>query len=259
MQQNRHAPIIRDRADAKGLVVCIHGIMGSPRQYLPYIDAVYDAGYSVAALLLPGHGEGAVSFARSHLSAWEKHVNEALSEYAKRFDRIVILGHSMGGLLGLNESLKPNSPIVGAFLIAPPMKINLRLRSVIMRIKLVSAKNMRTMFESYMDLSSVEMGSIAQFALWARPFISLKLLIEKAKRRLNDVTIPVVFIHSQSDETVSPKSAALLEKGLKNAPHERVTLSESTHVYFPSDEVEWIKMKLLAFLEAVMQLPDERS
>ncbi len=252
--ENKHREIVRERDGATTLVLFIHGIMGSPRQFLPYIDRVCDQGYSAVALLLPGHDRGALAFSRTGLLHWEAYVRRQIRAYAARYERIVIVGHSMGGLLGLNESTEKKSHIAGVFLISPPIQINLAPWSIQARARLALSARQKEMWQRYTDLSSVSASSLPVYLLWSRPFGALLLLIRKTRRRMGEFTVPVYYVHSKRDESVSERSHDALERGLVNAEHEGMTLSDSWHTWFTDEDVEKIWAKMAGFLEKVAPL-----
>ena len=101
-----HAPAFRVNPAEKGLVVFIHGFMGSPRYFDGFSEAMYQQGYSVASLLLPGHGSFAEEFAFSTMEQWQNHVNDEVVRFSRDHGKIWLVGHSMGGLLALNAAIK---------------------------------------------------------------------------------------------------------------------------------------------------------
>ncbi len=246
-----HSEIVREHPDADVLVLFIHGIMGSPAQFDAWANACYGAGYSCVSILLPGHGEDGRGFARSGQAAWERHVSEALERHQGKYRRVVCVGHSMGGLLALNESLRPGHRIAGVFMIAPPVQINLQPWSVRARLRMVTMDKNTELWRNYMRVYGVGKTPIYVFPLFAGPLVSLKRLIEKTKRNLSKVTVPVFVVHSTADETVSFKSARSLDVGLNKAPHELMRVDHAWHAYYPEEDTQKIGQALMRFIERV--------
>lgn len=251
MSRSGHGEILREVDGARLAVLFIHGFMGSPRQFEPYIGRVCEAGYSADAILLPGHGGGALAFSRAMLPQWEAHVREAVRSLAARYDRIAVVGHSMGGLLGLNESVDPESRIVGVFMIAPPIEVNLRPWSIRLRLSMATDPKLAAMWAHYRGMSSVEAGSVMVYPLWVRQFAALKRLIEKTKRLMPEIRVPVCAVHSDRDEAVSVRSGDRLAEGLTNAAHERLHLKDSWHAFYTDADTAVVSNKLMAFLAKI--------
>ena len=86
-----HATHPRER----GRALLVHGAGGDSYQWLPsLIPALWDAGFSVCAPTLPGHGRGGDPL-RANLDDLQACVRDS----AERFEPTLIVGHSMGGYL----------------------------------------------------------------------------------------------------------------------------------------------------------------
>jgi len=239
-----HDPILRQREGAEAAVVFIHGFMGSPNQFSAWMDAAYQAGYSVAAVLLPGHGGDAKAFAKATCEDWQAHVRAELNALAAKHERICLVGHSMGGLLALRASLEPASHVAGVFAVCTPLKV-----------RLIGIKKIRLLLHPEVSAAYRQANSVSGLGLFSlmRPWLELRKLIRRTKAVLPQVWVPVCLVHSGGDETTSPVSAKLLWDGLSNAPRQALTLTASRHAFFDPRESEQIKERLLAFLHALKQ------
>ena len=111
-----HAAYVQ--ADAGGLaVVILHGWAASLRQWDWLLPVLAHAGYTAYAVDLLGHGR-APRLSPNHrmedyaeyISSWMKHHD---------IDRPVLLGHSMGGYLGLQFALDNPQAVRGLILVDP--------------------------------------------------------------------------------------------------------------------------------------------
>ena len=55
-REHPHRPYYREREGADTIVIFIHGFFGSPSQFWELSAIAWEKGYSIASLLLPGHG-----------------------------------------------------------------------------------------------------------------------------------------------------------------------------------------------------------
>lgn len=249
----KHEQITKEHLSSDTLVLFVHGFMGSPIQFGSWIDACYAAGWSVLSVLLPGHGVDGLAFASNALTHWEAHVHELIARYRPKYQHIVVVGHSMGGLLLLNETLRVQPPLDGAFLIAPPIQINLRYWSIKRRAQMALMNGHPDIWQAYQRVYGVGKAPLYLYPLWLRQFLSLKLLIEKTKRNLPKVQIPVQIVHSLGDEMVSIKSADSLMHGLQMQDDDRIRLDESWHAYYTEQDTRRITQALIAFVRRVVE------
>lgn len=244
-----HKPIKREHPSAKKMGIFIHGFMGSPDPFSDLMDAVYDRGISVASVLLPGHGGSVKKFVTHGMKDWEKYLENEIDGCSKRYEKIYLVGHSMGGLLALNASLKKTNNIAGVFMISTPLKISLfRFKSLEPRWRLIRYPKDHAIKAAYLKSNSISNSGILTYSLFLKPVFEFYKLVRKTKRNLSEIIVPVYMIHSRNDELVSFKSAEMFKKGLVGAPWKALTLRKSWHAYFPEDERAKILEKLLSFI-----------
>ena len=74
----------------------IHGYRGIPGELVrPAID-LYEAGFDVFVPRLPGHGTSWQDFTRTRSRDWMGLAENALKDLSRRYDKVHLLGHSMG-------------------------------------------------------------------------------------------------------------------------------------------------------------------
>jgi len=240
-----HAPLILENPAGKGIVVFIHGFMGSPRQFDKLVKIVYQEGYSAAALLLPGHGGSAKDFSSGSYIRWQNHANSEIEGFSSNYENIWLVGHSMGCLLAINAAVKYSRYVRGIFLIACPFKITLfSLYAAKVRFRQIFRHSDDSMKAAYIDSCSV---SPSPSLIWRilRPAAELWKLIRVARISVTEVQMPVIAAYSTADELVSFKSLDILKTGLHVAPFKQVVLSESLHTYFPDYEWSVIERNLI--------------
>ena len=232
--------------DSDRIVIFIHGLMGSPAQFSGLMDLAYGKGFSVVSLLLPGHGKSGFDFARTRLRSWEEYLDKQLKHFSS-YKKIYLIGHSLGGLLAVNATLK--FEISGVVLISSPLKLSLlQAEAIKKRVKLLFNSVEPDISQAYRQSHSINKSYILSMPFWLRVLCQPFKLMKKTEQNLPMIRVPTLLIHSESDETASFKSSAMFDKLLLNSDHEIVLLKESWHAYFTKAEQEIIYTKISDFI-----------
>ncbi|MDD3942805.1 MAG: alpha/beta fold hydrolase [Sphaerochaetaceae bacterium] len=80
-------------------VLCIHGYTGYPGELALPAKRLHEAGFDVFVPRLPGHGTNGEDFLRSTRESWLSCARNSYEDLAKRYDRVSLVGHSMGGAI----------------------------------------------------------------------------------------------------------------------------------------------------------------
>jgi carboxylesterase len=242
--KEKHAPLFFESKPENCLVVFIHGYMGSPRQFDYLAEAVRQDGCSTAALLLPGHGGSAKYFSSGSFERWQGHVDAEVERLSVDHDRILLVGHSMGGLLAINAAVKLSGHVRGIFTIACPFKVtNFSIYALRVRLRQVFGRKDDPIKSTYFSNCSVTL-SPSLILHSAKPTAEFKMLMLAARETLPRVRVPVTAVYSSSDELTSIESLGVLFSELTEAPFEQVLLSDSLHVYYPEHEQLMIRQAL---------------
>ena len=108
-------------------VLFVHGILGSPAQFAPFLPLV-PQDWSFCNLLLQGHGGGARDFSAASMAVWREQTRQAFAELRARHETVVIAAHSMGTLFAVQEAVR--SPVEGLFLLNVPLHVHVRPRAL---------------------------------------------------------------------------------------------------------------------------------
>lgn len=109
-------------------LLIIHGFSSSPAVYRYLIPQIqhYDA---IVCPILPGHAESIEAFSHSKAADWLATAIKSCDELLKEYKKVDVLGLSLGGLLACE--LSQLFPINHLYLLAPAIKLKLRLNTVI--------------------------------------------------------------------------------------------------------------------------------
>jgi len=229
---NPHSPKYLKNENSTSIVIFVHGFMGSPIQFERMSNYLYGKGFSTATVLLPGHGDSALTFTKVKLSDWEEHLKNEI-EHFSNYDKIFLVGHSIGGLLCLNASVG-NKKIKAVAAISSPLKLYIfHPIGLFRKAKLLfQNKNVKNV---YKHANNVKLSPSFIFH-FRRSLKHPYSLMEKTKSTLPNIKIPVLIVHSSKDETVAFESSKMLEQGLVNSALEVLNLTDSYHAYYTESE-----------------------
>ncbi|MCX5784205.1 MAG: alpha/beta fold hydrolase [Elusimicrobia bacterium] len=114
-------------AKTRNTVVMIHGLTDSPWFMRKLGEILYEQGYNVVSLLLPGHGTKPEDLLTATKQQWQQEVDRGLGIAAGLGERISLAGFSTGGALSLDALRRhPELKADKLFLFSPALAINER-------------------------------------------------------------------------------------------------------------------------------------
>jgi carboxylesterase len=189
----------------------LHGYAGRPFEMSFLSDRLREAGYRVAAPVLPGHEGDVRAFARSRFEDWLTGADQALQDLRKQCRRVAVVGFSMGGTLAL--ALAQRHSLAGVATIATPVFL-CRLHPYFSPDPLLFASGIPRHFRHSLPASppGAESRRIApwqgyQGAHYIGPLHSLKIGAAGVRRGLGRVTAPLMVLHGTRDRAVHPDNA----------------------------------------------------
>ena len=97
----------------------IHGYGGSFFEMEGLAAALAGAGFATHLVCLPGHGEGHENFTDYRFPHWLAHAEKEFRLFAEQYERVAVVGFSMGGTIALN--LAARYPVAGIVTISTPL------------------------------------------------------------------------------------------------------------------------------------------
>ncbi len=103
--QQMSAPFTYIGSSTKAALL-IHGFLASPYIMRSIGKTLHTAGYTVQSICLPGHGTTPNDLRKVSAEAWQKSVDDALTALQKNHKEVIIVGFSLGAILGLIAAFK---------------------------------------------------------------------------------------------------------------------------------------------------------
>jgi len=245
MAQIEHNPILWESESSDTALLMVHGIFGSPNQFTDMAEYFHERGYTVQTVLLPGHGGSTQDFANTRAFAWRAYYKLCLKKLKSRYKRVVLVGHSMGGLLAAECVTEMECD--GLILIGTPTSIAARLTSLHRHV--TNAKALDENMEDYMSMYSVDTPKLWEALSWTMPMLDLVQMCSDVHDFLPEINVPVFICQSKGDTTIGRSSAEDLALGLNHTLVEITLLKDSTHSHFTPEERALLLRKMERFLE----------
>lgn len=243
--EHKHSAFTREVENATAAVMMIHGITGSPSHFCRFYSAIPED-MSIYNLLLNGHGGSVKDFANTSMDKWKAQVSAQTDLLLDRYERIYLVGHSMGTLLSLQTAISRPEKIKGLFLLAVPTRPRVRLRVLTTGFRAARGKESPGT-QAMHDRYSIRMeGPVWSYLGWAPRFWELLTEIRRTRRMLPRLRIPTVTFQSQEDELVSIRSV----KDLKDHPMiQNTILYESGHQRYSDGDAAQLYARFSEFIK----------
>ncbi len=236
-------------------ILGIHGYTGYPGELAFLANGLAKSGYHVVVPRLPGHGTNGRDFARTGLHDWLNTVVEAYIDLSSQHDEVYVMGHSMGGALGLMVS--SIFPVEKLILLAPAVHIKIRgkkflplLAKFIKSPKKVpwEAQSEYRFFDQRDEDDDIFLGS--EYWSWRRipqmAELATLMTLVSHKKRLKRVGAKVLIITGDKDEVTPRESTLLLDAKLPVEP-QRMHCMQSGHLLPYEADREEILAEMIRF------------
>ncbi|MFV8818902.1 lysophospholipase [Haliea sp. E17] len=253
----------------RAVVLIAHGAGEHCSRYQPLASFLTGHGFTVAALDHPGHGKSDGTY--GHVERFSQY-RESLGEFREKISAdfpglpIVLLGHSMGGLISADYLIGHQQEFIGCALSGPAIASELEPGALqIGLIRLLSR------FLPTLGVMQLEAGGISRdprvvqeytsdplvhHGKYSARFVSeLFATMQRVQEEAQKISLPLLLMHGEADSMTSPKGSKLL--------FERVSSKQKTlklypglyHEIFNEPEHEQVFADLLAWCETLPGLP----
>lgn len=223
-------------------VVVSHGFTGSVQSIAPLAHGLAEAGHTVSAPRLPGHGTTWRDLERTRWWDWYGAVEDAYLMLRERCAQVFIAGLSMGGALALR--LAAHHDVSGVILINPAIASRDRRIPVAARLhRILPAQP--GIASDIADPAGRERG-YERFSV-----TSLKTMTDlwkEAQSGLARIDAPTLLMRSLNDHVVDDLTAKILRARLPRL--QEIALERSYHVATLDHDRELIVEEAAAFIQS---------
>lgn len=220
------------------IILFIHGFLGSPIFFEPFMLYFARNGYDCRACLLPGHGGDSRRFSDADLSVLDSFVENEINSLKERYSVVHLVGHSLGGLLALNYASR--NKVDGIVAISSPLSYTPSLKHTALTLKVAFGGPGDEVVESMRRFRGVGETKIYEYPLWIPNCVYLANKMKASRAVLPEVKARTLAIYSKNDELANWKDGFLMKKLLKNKDSKLIMLNKSTHAHFYQNELKFV-------------------
>ena len=207
-------------------ILLVHGFTGSPASMRPWAEYLNQRGYTVKVPLLPGHGTTPHDLNLVKWQEWPAKVESDLQELLRTCRKVFICGLSMGGGTTLNIATRYSKDLAGIILVNPMIHVKFVPHQLAWAIS-----RFQKMRDSVGD--DIKRPGLTEYGYDALPAVGVYELLKMlhyTRKRLHDVTAPMLLFHSVDDHTLPVTNTEIVMKGVGSRQKQRIELVNSYHV-----------------------------
>lgn len=232
-------------------IIFVHGFTGSPMSMRPWADYFSERGFTVSVPLLPGHGTKPEDLNHVLWPEWPAKVSGELDWMTENGIKPFIFGLSMGGGATLNLALTKSSELVGIVLVNPMIHVKFIPHQIAWVIS-----RFQKMRDSVGD--DIKKPGVTEHGYDSLPAVGVYQLLKMlsyTRKRLHDVTTPLMLFHSKDDHTLPVTNTEIILKEIGSVSKQRIELVNSYHVATLDYDQDIIFENSLIFVEANKSKP----
>lgn len=238
-----HQEYIRKVPGSSMAVLLIHGIVGTPNHFAPFLS-LFPEDWSVYNILLDGHGRDIKAFSATSMKKWKAQVFSRLEEILQNSQRVMIVGHSMGCLFAVQAAVQYPDQVAQLFLLNMPLRLRIPLSTIeaTMRLAFGKVRPQDTVAIAMQSDGGVVLETgFWKYIPWTPRFVELLLEMRHTEKLLPQLTVPTDAFHGMHDELVGEGSCVVMEKKAKI----RCTkLPDSGHFRYEGDDLPLLQTRL---------------
>ncbi|MEC9011963.1 MAG: alpha/beta fold hydrolase [SAR324 cluster bacterium] len=229
-------------------ILLIHGLTATTAEVRPLAKRFHEEGFTVSAVLLPGHGTTPEELNQTQRKEWIAACEKAYFELREKCSNVIIGGESAGAILALH--LASEHPEIKALLLfAPAMRL---ASSYLKTFFLIAVSSfvfaIPKKFEN--DRNAFPWQGYKVNPLKAG--VQLLKLQRETEKRLPRIYQPTLIIQANLDNTVDLKSGEMIFRGIQSAVRESHWMEKSNHVVILDNEFEEVTTITLEFVKKIL-------
>jgi carboxylesterase len=234
-----------DERNESTAVLMVHGFTGSPSEFRRVGYFLNEMGYTVKAVRLPGHGTIPEDMIRTGWRDWYQHVLDSYDELAVQTrGRIVVMGHSMGGLLALK--LASERQVDGIVSLATPIYLT-RWKTALALLLQYFVRYIKKK-----PLASTLLDEACSYDKTpTRCVVSLRTLVRQVKRIMPEVAAPIYIGQGLKDRLVLQRSADYIHNRINSEQKMMKLYPQTSHGMLLDQERDQVYDDISLFIRSL--------
>ena len=195
---------------AKVGVLLVHGFLSSNAELKSYAQHLHAQGYSVLAMRLPGHGTSPWELHDTPSGAWAEAVRRNYDILSVTVERVVIVGYSTGGALGLQLAAAYPDRLAGIATVAAPLAVtdgNIRYAPFVHTFNKVAQTFTGTGGVAPFHIDEPQKPETTYRHIPVAALTELLRVMKDVRKALTKVQVPLLVVQGKGDTIVEPESA----------------------------------------------------
>jgi len=223
------------------IILFIHGFYGHVEDFSYIKKHLEDNGYATHSFILSGHDK--VRLEKVTRYDWIKDCEKEIEKLRKDYKNIIIIGHSMGGVLTSMMAIKYKE-VKKVILISPALEyfgsVDGKLK-IIPTIKRAIGVRTDKEFKEYTKLSlNVSVPVLREFMK----------LVKEHNKDIYDIKCPILMILGDRDFIVPIEKIKKIYESLSNTNKKMIMVENGTHWFIFTDLVETIFDDIKEFIRS---------
>lgn len=226
----------------------IHGLTSTPWEVRPVGLALRDAGIHAESLWLPGHGTSVEDLKDICWREWIAAVTARYDAMAARYEEVAVMGTSLGGSLALwLATIRPVTTVVS---LGGAVWLHSAARWAKLASYIRPYQKKRTEGSSIFDPEARKIHP-SYPAMSLRAVGEMNTLINTLKRRLHQITAPVLVLHARQDSVIDPANATYIYENVASEVKKLVWYEKSDHIITEDYERDAVTAEVVNWVETL--------
>lgn len=223
-------------------ILVFHGFTGSPYEVRALGELLHASGFGVYGAPLAGHATDVAELEATIAEDYLLQAERAFDEARERFERVYVVGLSVGGTLGLHLAAK--KPVAGLVTISAPVFLYPMVRSTV------------PLIEQWLP----GLRAPANFAAWQGNVVGYKSttigavnvildVLARVREELEAVDAPLLVVQSARDLTVPVDSAREIHARASSGDKRLELIDKGSHLMTIEPNLQLIDAIIVDFLK----------
>ncbi len=232
-------------------ILLVHGWSSAPYSIRKLGEYLNKNGYTVFGPTLTGHGTKPDDLKNVKGEEWIKDVKLAYTKLAKEYEKVFIIGVSMGGSLALILA-ENNLQISGLVLLATPYRMKSERR---MKIILIIMSWFKDFYKKYYPKEITKIGTaITPFISYQRYSVKnmqeLLKIVQQARKKISFIQQPCFILQADNDHLIGRKSMKNIYQKINSQSKQMKYVYNSYHSFISDLNKTEIFVDILNFINS---------